>query len=52
MILDKAVWLDEYHPIPVVQNSGAMIVGRPGTGKSIAASLLALQLIKNMVLSC
>ena len=46
MILDKAVWLDEYHPIPVVQNSGAMIVGRPGTGKSIAASLLALQLIK------
>lgn len=42
----KAVWLDDRHPIPIVGSSGALIVGLPGTGKTISATLLALRIMQ------
>lgn len=48
MILDnnKAVWLDEYHPIPVVGSSGSLLVGLPGQGKTITATILSLRIMQ------
>lgn len=47
MTLDsKAVWLDRFHPIGVCGSSGALLVGLPGTGKTVSAVLLALRIMQ------
>lgn len=43
---DKAIWLDNRHPIPVIGSSGALIIGLPNSGKTISASLLALRIMQ------
>lgn len=46
MTLDnKAIWLDDIHPIPVVESAGMLVVGLPGTGKSITGSLTAMKIM-------
>lgn len=46
MILNNgSIWLDDIHPIPVAQSAGMLLIGLPGTGKSITGTLTSMKIM-------